>query len=258
MTGASRPAAPWPGRPPTDTGWSWSRPGRARRGIVPDVPADGEALWQRRIAERPSRPRGSSAFSGGVPRLRRLRDDGDPASPPPTRSGRRTSTRLPADWRRSVRGVRRGPDRHDHHGATASGPHPGPPGGAPGGRTRRHSGGAQATMNRDHVLAGIAEALRRRRPHGRSATKVTTPLDAPDFDIPDDFGGRPPTSPRDRRRRPGGREAGGDGRPRQSDAADSWFLAMDDAVSPRPSAPSGSSAPGHAAEGVPFLESIWA
>src|SRR5690606_35799204 len=90
--------------------------------------------------------------------------------------------------------------------------------------------------------------------------EVTTPLDAPDFDIPDDFGEPAAniTHAIDVSDLVGAKRAAMVAHASQI-AADSWFLAMDDEQFTRAFGTEWFIRTGGTrAEGVPFLESIWA
>ncbi|HMU78837.1 MAG TPA: PIG-L family deacetylase [Microthrixaceae bacterium] len=230
--------------------------------VVPDVLADGEALWQRRIAET-----FEAAQILGVQRVEFLGyvDSGmmgDPANTAPyafwsadvDAAARRLAAILSEESAEVL-------TAYDHHGGYGHPDH-----------IQVHRVGLraaelagtpvvlQATMNRDHVLAGIAEAREAAEAAREVGDEVTTPLDAPDFDIPDDFGEPAAniTHAIDVSDLVGAKRAAMVAHASQI-AADSWFLAMDDEQFTRAFGTEWFIRTGGTrAEGVPFLESIWA
>ncbi len=158
--------------------------------VVPDVLDDGEALWQRRIAETFDAARIIGAqrveFLGYV-------DSGmvgEPQNDAPysfwSADVEAAARRLGAILEEESADVL---TAYDHHGGYGHPDH-----------IQVHRVGLraaeiagtpvvlQATMNRDQMLAGIAEARAAAEAAREVGDEVATPVDEPDFEPPEDFG----------------------------------------------------------------------
>jgi LmbE family N-acetylglucosaminyl deacetylase len=117
----------------------------------------------------------------------------------------------------------------------------------------------QATMNRDHILSGIAEARAAAEAARELADEEEPPTEAPDFDIPDDFGEPEAhiTHAIDVRDLVGQKRAAMVAHASQI-AADSWFLTMEAEQFERAFGTEWFIRVGRPrAEGEPFAASIW-
>ncbi len=199
--------------------------------IVPDVLAEGEALWQRRIAESYE-----SARILGAARVEFLGyvDSGmigEPANDDPysfwSADVEHAANRLAAILREESADVL---TAYDHHGGYGHPDH-----------IQVHRVGLraaeiartpvvlQATMNRDRILAGMAEQRAAAEAARELANEEPVVADEPEFEPPDDFG-EPEvniTHAVDVMGRLDAKRAAMAAHGSQI-AADSWFLTMDD------------------------------
>ncbi len=229
--------------------------------IVPDVLEEGEALWQRRIAETYEAARILGAerveFLGYV-------DSGmmgEPGNDAPysfwSADVEHAAHRLAAILTEESADVL---TAYDHHGGYGHPDH-----------IQVHRVGLraaeiagtpivlQATMNRDHIKAGLAEARAAAEAAREVGDEVETPTDEPEFDPPDDFGEPEAniTHSIDVRDLTDHKRAAMQAHASQI-APDSWFLKMDDEQFERAFGTEWFIRVGRPrGEGAPFAASIW-
>jgi LmbE family N-acetylglucosaminyl deacetylase len=198
--------------------------------IVPGVLDEGEALWQRRIAETFEAARILGAqrveFLGYVDSGMMGEPDNDAPYSFWSADVEHAANRLAAILAEESADVL---TAYDHHGGYGHPDH-----------IQVHRVGLraaeiagtpvvlQATMNRDHILEGIAEARAAAEAERELGEEADTPAEDPGFDVPDDFGEPAAniTHAIDVRSAIAAKRAAMVAHASQI-AADSWFLTMD-------------------------------
>ena len=198
--------------------------------IVPDVLEEGEALWQRRIAEtfEAARLLGVERveFLGYVDSGMMGEADNDAPYSFWSTDVEHAANRLAAILVEESADVL---TAYDHHGGYGHPDH-----------IQVHRVGLraaelagtpivlQATMNRDHILEGIAQARAAAEAARELGEEVEPPAEDPEFEVPDDFGEPESniTHAVDVRHLAGVKRAAMVAHASQI-AADSWFLTMD-------------------------------